>query len=306
MVRHALQRKFFQSSCIYANFALLSWCSAVIENDQNERIATQFEMREGQKLLHSTEVRHERILEMLRDEKFVAIRNLTDVLEVSVATVRRDLDELQSAGRLRRTHGGAVSITQAANDPANEDRAVSNLEEKGLIAEAAASMIAEDDTVLLDAGTTALEVAKKLAFRSGLTIISNGSDIVAELIRGQTKNVYCVGGQFAEINRSFRGPLAEQFIRQFNVDKLILNAASIDLDRGLILTGSPENASVQRAMMEVAAQTIVVADHSKLTRFSFSVAVKISEVGVIVTDPGAEAMIEEAPEQMRRKFLIAR
>ena len=257
-------------------------------------------------MLHSTEVRHERILEMLREANFVAIRNLTDVLEVSVATVRRDLDELQSAGRLRRTHGGAVSITQASNDPANEDRAVSNLAEKGLIAETAASMIADDDTVLLDAGTTALEVAKKLASRSGLTFISNGSDIVAELIRGQTQNVYCVGGQFAEINRSFRGPLAEQFIRQFNVDKLILNAASIDLDRGLILTGSPENASVQRAMMEVAAQTIVVADHSKLTKFSFSVAVKISEVGVIVTDPGAEAMIEEAPEQMRRKFLIAK
>ena len=276
------------------------------ERDQSDRIVTQFAMREGKKLLHSTEVRHERILEMLREANFVAIRNLTDVLEVSVATVRRDLDELQSAGRLRRTHGGAVSITQASNDPANEDRAVSNLAEKGLIAETAASMIADDDTVLLDAGTTALEVAKKLAFRSGLTFISNGSDIVAELIRGQTQNVYCVGGQFAEINRSFRGPLAEQFIRQFNVDKLILNAASIDLDRGLILTGSPENASVQRAMMEVAAQTIVVADHSKLTKFSFSVAVKISEVGVIVTDPGAEAMIEEAPEQMRRKFLIAK
>ena len=243
---------------------------------------------------------------MLREENFVAVRHLTEALEVSVATVRRDLDELESAGCLRRTHGGAVSITQVAYDPANEDRAVANLKEKALIAETAASMIVDDDTVLLDAGTTALEVAKKLTTRPRHTFISNGSDIVAELIRGRSQSVYCIGGQFAEINRSFRGPLAEQFIRQFNVDKLILNAASIDLDRGLILTGSPENASVQQVMMEVSAQTIVVADHSKLTKSSFSVAAKIADVGVIITDPGAEAIIEDAPEQMRRKFLIAR
>ena len=101
------------------------------------------------------------------------------------------------------------------------------------------------------------------------------------------------------------GPLAEHFIRQFNVDKLVLNAASIDLDRGLIFTGSPVNASVQQAMIEVSNQVIVVADHSKLTKSSFSLTTKIEDVGVIVTDAGAESIIKKVPERLRRKFVIA-
>lgn len=257
-------------------------------------------------MLQTTEPRQEKIIELLREELFVDIRTLTERLDVSVATVRRDLADLEGAGRLRRTHGGAVAINQVAWDPANADRAVSHLAEKMVIAEAAAGMIAEGDTVLLDAGTTALEVAKKLSMRTGLTFISNGVDIVAELIRGEANTVYSVGGEYAPINRSFRGPLAECFIRQFNVDKVILNAASIDLDRGLIFTGSPVNASIQQAMVEVAGQVIIVADHSKFTKSSFSVVAKLTDVGVVVTDTGAESIIDTVPEKVRKKFLIAR
>ncbi len=244
-------------------------------------------------------------MELLREELFLDIRTLTERLDVSVATIRRDLGDLDDAGRIRRTHGGAVSVNQVALDPANADRAVSNLAQKVAIAEATAAMVADGDTVLLDAGTTALEVARRLAGRESLTFISNGVDIIAELIRGNAHNVYSVGGEYAEINRSFRGPLAENFIRQFSVDKLILNAAAIDLDRGLIFTGSPVNASIQQAMIEVSGQVIVVADHSKLTKSSFSVTTKIEDVGAIVTDVGARSIVDGAPERLRRRFVIA-
>lgn len=256
-------------------------------------------------MLNTTETRQTKIVDLLREELFVDIRTLTDRLDVSVATIRRDLGDLEGAGRLRRTHGGAVSVNQVALDPANADRAISHLAEKAAIAEAAAAMIVEGDTVLLDAGTTALEVTKRLVGRNDLTFISNGADIIAELIRGNARSVYSVGGEFADINRSFRGPLAEQFIRQFNVDKLILNAASIDLDRGLIFTGSPVNASMQQAMIEVSGQVIVVADHSKFTKSSFSVTTKIEDVGIIITDVGAQSIIDKVPEKLRRKFFIA-
>lgn len=256
-------------------------------------------------MLHTTESRQDKIVELLNEELFVDIRTLTERLDVSVATVRRDLGDLEDAGRLRRTHGGAVAVNQVALDPANADRAISHLPEKRAIAEAAAAMIADGDTVLLDAGTTVLEVAKKLSRRTGLTFISNGADIVAELTREDSNTVFSVGGEYAAINRSFRGPLAENFIRQFNVDKLVLNAASIDLDRGLIFTGSPANASVQQAMIEVSGQVIVVADHSKFTKSSFSVAAKFADVGVVVTDAGAKSIIDTVPEKLRRKFVIA-
>ncbi|TPL02151.1 MULTISPECIES: DeoR/GlpR family DNA-binding transcription regulator [unclassified Mesorhizobium] len=256
-------------------------------------------------MLNTAEDRQAKIVELLRDELFLDIRGLTQRFQVSVATMRRDLGELEEAGLLRRTHGGAVSINQVSNDPSNADRAISHLTEKRTIAAAAAVMISEGDTVLLDAGTTALEVAKLLRTRAGLTFITNGSDIIAELLRGEAPSVYAVGGEYAEINRSFRGPLAEHFIRQFNVDKLILNAASIDLDRGLIFTGSPVNASIQQAMIEVSRRVIVVADYSKFTKPSFSVVTKIEDVGAIVTDAGGRSIIATAPEKLRRKFVIA-
>ncbi len=256
-------------------------------------------------MLNTAEDRKDKIVELLQEELFLDIKTLTKHFDISVATARRDLVELEEAGRLRRTHGGAVSTSQVAHDPANATRAVSQRAEKRAIAEAAAAMINDGDVVLLDAGTTALEVARLLMGRKGLTFITNGADIVAELIRHDSSNVYCVGGEFAEINRSFRGPLAEHFIRQFSVDKLILNAASIDLGRGLIFTGSPANASIQKAMIEVSSRTIVVADHTKFAKSSFSMTARIEDVGMIVTDTGAKAIIENSPEKLRRKFVIA-
>lgn len=256
-------------------------------------------------MLDTAEDRQGKIVELLRDKSFVDIRSLTERFQVSVATVRRDLGELEEAGFLRRTHGGAVSLNQVGQDSPHAARSVSHQAQKAAIAAAAVKMIADGDAVLLDAGTTALEVAKLLTGRKGLTLISNGADIIAELIRGETQNVYSVGGEYTDSNRSFRGPLAESFIRQFNVDKLILNASSIDLDRGLICTASPQNASIQKAMIDVANRVIVVADHTKFGKSSLSVTTKIEDVGVIVTDVGARSIIETAPEKLRRKFVIA-
>nr|WP_178129504.1 MULTISPECIES: DeoR/GlpR family DNA-binding transcription regulator [unclassified Rhizobium] len=242
---------------------------------------------------------------MLREESFLPIGRLTEHFQISVATARRDLGELEEVGLLRRTHGGAVGINQVAQDKTNAARAVWNQPQKVAIASVVSGMIVDGDTVLLDAGTTALEVAKKLVGRKSLTLISNGLDIVAELARVEGQSIYSVGGEYSETNRSFRGPLAEHFIRQFNVDKLILNAASIDVDRGVICTSTPVNASIARVMMEVSRRTIVVADHSKFTKSSLSVIGKIEDVGVVVTDAGIKSIIDAAPEKLRKKFVIA-
>lgn len=260
---------------------------------------------EGQALFNSAEDRQAKIVSLLRDDQFVDIRSLTERLQVSVATIRRDLGELEEAGLLRRTHGGAVSTNQIGQDSTHAARLVSRQAEKAAIGTAAAAMIKDGDAVILDAGTTSLEVAKRLNGLRGLTAISNGSDIVTEMIRNDGQTVFSIGGQYSDSNRSFRGPLAEMFIRQFNADKLILNASSIDLERGLICTASPENAAIQKAMIEVSSRVIVVADHTKLTKSSLAVTTKIEDVAVIVTDVGARSIIETAPEKLRRKFVIA-
>ncbi|MBO9654585.1 MAG: DeoR/GlpR transcriptional regulator [Agrobacterium tumefaciens] len=256
-------------------------------------------------VLTQAEDRQAKIVELLREKSFLDLRTLTERLDVSVATVRRDLGELEEMGLLRRTHGGAVSVNQVALDATNAARLVWKQAEKAAIAQTVSGMIVDGDTVLLDSGTTALEVARALAGRNNLTFISNGLDIVAELSRIEGRSIYTVGGEYFETNRSFGGPLAEQFVRQFNVDKLILNAASVDVDRGLICTSTPVNASIARAMIEVSRRTIVVADHSKFTKSSMSVITKIEDVGVIVTDSGSKSIIDAAPEKLRKKFVIA-
>lgn len=256
-------------------------------------------------MLTQAEDRQAKIVELLRERNFLDLRTLTERFDVSVATIRRDLGDLEEAGLLRRTHGGAVSLNQVAQDKTNAARSVWNQQEKVAIAAVVADMIVDGDTVLLDAGTTALEVARKLAGRKRLTVISNGLDIVAELTRDGGHSVYSVGGEYTDTNHSFRGPLAEQFIRQFNVDKLILNAASIDIDRGLVCTVEPVNASIARVMMEVSRRVIVVSDNSKFTKSSMSVVAKIEDVGTIVTDRGAKSIIDAAPERLRKKFVIA-
>lgn len=256
-------------------------------------------------MFNSADDRKSKIVSLLRDQPFVDIRGLTERLDVSVATVRRDLAELEEAGLLRRTHGGAIGTTQAGQDTTHAARAVSYQNEKAAIATTAAAMIVDGDAVMFDAGTTALEVARRLAGRRNLTAITNGMDIVSEMTRNEGQKVFSVGGEYSETNRSFRGPLAEHFIRQFNADKLILNATSIDIERGLICTASPENAAVQKAMMAVSSRVIVVADYSKFTKSSLSVTAKIEDVNVIVTDANARSMLDGVPEKTRKKFVFA-
>jgi DeoR/GlpR family transcriptional regulator of sugar metabolism len=263
------------------------------------------DMNEIQPIPTQAEGRQAKIVELLREQNFVDLKTLTERFDISVATARRDLVELEESGFLRRTHGGAVGLNQVAQDATNSARLVWKQAEKAAIAATVVGMISDGDTILLDAGTTALEVAKMLAGRKNLTIISNGLDIVAELTRQGDHKIYSVGGEYTDTNHSFRGPLAEQFIRQFTVDKLILNAASIDVDRGLVCTVEPVNASIAKVMIEVSRRTIVVADHSKLTKSSLSVVGKIEDIGIVVTDSGSKTIIDAAPEKLRKKFVIA-
>lgn len=256
-------------------------------------------------MLTAAEDRQIKIIELLRLENFVSLRMLSNQFEISTATVRRDLDELAAAGLLRRTHGGAIGINQVALDTSHEARAVSYLTEKKAIAKIAAGMINDGDTVLLDAGTTSLEVAKQLSSKQKLTLITNGLDIIDGLTRNDFQNLYTIGGEYTPTNRSSRGPLAEQFIRQFTVDKLILNVSSIELDRGVLCTSSPANASIQHSMIKISRRIIVVADHSKFTKSSLSVIAKIEDVSVIITDRMASPILADLPEDLRRKFIIA-
>ena len=281
----------------------------MIENDHSEVLVTNCiisaEDTERAATYRQAHQRQLQLLECLRSRLFVDVQILKEELGVSVATIRRDLADLENQGLLRRIHGGAVSINQVTHDNAVAVREMTNVDEKRRIAVVAAAMISDGDTVMIDSGTTSLEVARELATKSSVTFVTNGSDVMSMLIASGVSSLHVIGGEYVEINHSFSGSMAADMVRCFNVDKVILSVTSVDITRGLISTSSPQIGCVQQAMIDVARSVIVVADYSKFTRAALSVIASLDRVDHIVTDEAARSIVAAAPEKLKKKFIFA-
>jgi len=245
------------------------------------------------------------LLEFVQSRLFVDAQVLSDELGVSIATIRRDLTELENQNLLRRTHGGAVSVTQVTHDDETAIREATNPEEKRRIAAATADMISEGDAVVIDSGTTSLQVAKLLAGNPSLTFVTNGMDVLATLVAGGARAIHVIGGEYVAINHSFSGVMAAAMVRSFNVDKAILSVAAVDVGRALICTSRPQIACTQQAMIEIAQTVLVVADHSKLERTALSVIAPLERIDHIVTGIEARAAVAAVPEKLKKKFVFA-
>lgn len=249
--------------------------------------------------------RHARLLERLQLRAYAGTQDLSVFLGVSEATVRRDLIDLAARGLIRRTHGGAMPMGQITSDIPNNERMGRNAAEKVRIGKVAADLVATGDAVFLDAGTTTLRVASNLAHRDGLTFVTNGTDILACLAEAEVERLFAIGGEYNDFNHSLTGALAAQAIQRFNVDKLFLSVSAVDLRRGQIAISHPALAEAQRAMIEIAQEVIVVADHSKFTRTALTVIAPLEAVSHIVTDTACRDYLGDIPDSLRRKFIFA-
>lgn len=249
--------------------------------------------------------RQSRLLDHLQSHAYAPTQNLSAFLGVSEATVRRDLVDLEARGLIRRTHGGAMPLAQIMQDFPNAERLGRNAAEKARIGKVAAALVADGDAVFLDAGTTTLQVAHQLAHRDGLTFVTNGTDIMAALTGAGVTRLFVTGGEYHDFNHSLTGALAADTIRRFNVDKLFLSVSAVDLTRGQIAISDPALADAQRAMIGIAQEVIVVADHSKFTRNALSVIAPLSAVDRIVTDTACRDCLGDIPDALRRKFIFA-
>lgn len=219
--------------------------------------------------------------------------------------MRRDLVDLEARGLIRRTHGGAMPAAQITQELTNAERMGRNAAEKARIGKAAADLAADGDAVFLDAGTTVPHVAGQLAQRKGLTFVINGTDIAACLAAAGADRLFVTGGEYHDFNHSLTGTLAAQSIRCFNVDKLFLSVSAVDLRRDQIAISAPAPAEAQRAMIEIAQEVIVVADHSKFARSALSVVAPLAAVDRIVTDAACRDSLPDLPDALRRKFIFA-
>lgn len=237
--------------------------------------------------------REQLILQLLGDE-VRTIAELSEQLQVSGATVRRDLLELEAQGKVTRVHGGAIRSTFPRAEPFFEEKAVLNTDAKSKIAENALKFIQNSETIFLDGGSTVLGLAKILSKKRDVTItvVTNSLMAAAELMESGHKLIL-IGGEFRPLSRTIVGVLTAHTVNCLHIDKAFLGTIGFSLEEG-ISTTDPNEAYTKELIMKRAAKVILMADSSKLGIPSFATSGTISDIDVIVTDPGIpSALVRE-------------
>jgi DeoR/GlpR family transcriptional regulator of sugar metabolism len=230
------------------------------------------------------------IVERLRVVDRVSVHELVDATEASDMTVRRDLDFLAAQGVLKRVHGGAVSAMPSGVEPPYSLRAQAATAAKQAIAKAAVEHIHDGETIVLDSGTTALEVARLLHDRA-LTVMPLSLHVIHELADAPRIRLLVPGGEARKGELSLVGPLTVASLRALRFDLAVLSPCAFSLDAGLTAFDLGD-AEVKQEALKVATRSIVLADAAKWDRAALAYVCPADRPDVIITDP-------EAPEDQR-------
>jgi DeoR/GlpR family transcriptional regulator of sugar metabolism len=223
------------------------------------------------------------ILETLRQQGAVSIHELSQTLGVSAMTIRRDLDELERRGLLKRTYGGAVAATSVSFDPPFTQRQQIQKSVKQAIAQQAATLIEKGDRLILDSGSTVATLCPYLGDRPDLTVITYSIPVLHGLTRHADIALICTGGSFDNTINAFVGPLAEQVLENVRVDKAFLGATSISVKDGFS-NSHLQNLTLQRLALRCARETYLLADSSKFLRDPFWIVANLEAITGIITD----------------------
>ena len=221
--------------------------------------------------------RGKKILRQLLCDGEVAVDQLAMRFKTSSETIRRELAKLESAGLLRRTHGGAIQVEPLLYEPfryLSSFRAQEQLhtDEKRRIGLAAADMIKDGETIAIGAGTTTTHVARAIGYRKGITVITNAVNIAMELSHRADLKIIVIGGSMSGDGFALTGPTGIAEVGEVFYDKAFIGVDGIHPDHGLT-SNYADHASVHRAMIGQANQRIVVADHTKLGNVGYALIV---------------------------------
>jgi DeoR family fructose operon transcriptional repressor len=222
------------------------------------------------------------ILEMVRQRRKVTVSDLSRKLKVSLPTIRNDLQELHDRGLIVRTHGGAISRTTMGAELDTDHRQETNLPAKQAIAAAALEMIENGDRLILDTGTTTLELARRLSARRDITVVTNDLNIARTLEAMERMQIVFMGGLVRNGFHCTIGPFAIEFLKSLSVDKAFLGASSVS--RSGAMTPDPWQAETKKSMMAAAAHVVLLADSSKFNQASFARFASLDEFDCLVTD----------------------
>ncbi|MGG1314336.1 MULTISPECIES: DeoR/GlpR family DNA-binding transcription regulator [Cohnella] len=234
--------------------------------------------------------RRERILEILHERKQIVVRELAAELGVSEGTLRTDLRLLEEEGKLERTHGGAIPVSAPGYrqaEIAESPRSELNRAEKQAIGRAAAALVSKGQCVMLDASTTALELAKHLVDMDYLTVVTNGLNSAMLLNQNPRINVILIGGVLRPGSRSIEGLLGQGILEDIHADLFFTSSEGFTLETGMT-DFSVYEAELKKRMAAGVSQVVALLDHTKLGRRSIAASIRPPGIHTLITDGRAD------------------
>ena len=240
--------------------------------------------------------RQEHIVRIVEDHGRARVSDLAARFGVSGVTIRKDLVILEADRRLLRAHGGAIAIDRNRSELSFDIRERLQADEKLRIGAAGAALVHEGESIVLDASTTALSVARHLKARgswSQLTVITNGLRIASELAGHPGITVLMLGGRVRWEALSVVGQLGDGLFSRINVQKAFLGAAGFTPESGLA-DATDEEAQIKRSMVAAAREVIAIVDHTKWERAAFATFCPTDQIGIVLTDETAPPVMVRA------------
>jgi DeoR/GlpR family transcriptional regulator of sugar metabolism len=244
------------------------------------------------------------IRQHIEENGHATVNELSTLFNVSPATIRRDLEEMDSLGWIHRDHGGAVRIDSWMIESPVLKRMSAQAEEKRRIGQAAATLVNPGETIFIGSGTTTLEVVRHLHVAESLTVITNALNIANELVSDSRITLIVMGGLVRNSELSLIGHITEQALRELRADKVFLGIRAVSIRDGLTSNYLPE-IMTDRGILQIAPEIILVADHTKLGKASTSHVAPISAIHTLVTDSQAPQPFVKALEALGIRVILA-
>ncbi len=250
------------------------------------------------------EERKSKILDSLNKYGKVKVCDLSQRYEVSEVTIRRDLQELEEDELIKRVHGGAILNLNTKFELTFSEKIDKFYDEKESVGKIAALMIVDGDTIAIDAGTTTLSIAKYITAKD-ITVLTNSVDIAYELSKKRDVEVIVTGGTLRWETRAMVGPVADNTLKNFRVDKAFMGSNGVCIINGLTTPNIIE-ANTKREMIKIAKQTILLCDHTKFGTVYFAKIVDLDSVDIIITDNQLDNELLEKFEEKGVQIMTAK
>ena len=250
------------------------------------------------------EVRRREILAALAERGAVAVRELARTHGVAAMTIRRDLEALEREGLIERTHGGAVAADRVAYEFSFQEKEGKHVEAKRRIALACARMVSEGQSVFLDSGSTALEIARALRERRPGLLVTHNLCVVSEYLYQRDTRVLVPGGELNPLAPDLFGELTYAALGRINVDLAFLGADAVDPEAGLF-TPDLKSATISEIVAANARRVVLAADSSKFGLRSNFQALDIAAFSAIVTDRELSAAMRKTIRRQDVELVLA-